>query len=572
MKILGVVGLGHDASAALLADGDVRMAVESEKVTRHKHEVSMCPAEAIRFVLRATGTSLWEVDYIATNWRAGPLANGLYLKHFWRFLRRGCSPWQWPSLLTLVAGTHGRLGFQLLQEEDVPRIVQVRHHLAHLGSCYTVSPYDEAAVAILDGSGELECTSLYHCQGRRVRKLYSMDLPVDSLGDIYSMCTRHLGYYMFGDEYKVMGLAAYGERNPRLSDFFNRLIRLLPDGRYRIDRRLSGDILRRYYVFPPHVRSIIGPPRGRDEEISPFHRDFAHALQCRLEEAILHVVRHLKQVTGSRFLCLSGGVALNSVANGKVLEQIPFDDIFIQPASYDGGTSLGAAAYLHYHVLKKGRPGPFTSASIGPTYSEESIRNELVRVGCPHRRLENPAATAADLLVEGKVIGWFQGAAEFGPRALGNRSILADPRDASMKDRLNRAVKEREGYRPFAPAILEEQMGRYFEHVRRSPYMLLVGRVRRERQAEIAAVVHVDGTARPQSVDAHTNPPFYRLIQEFCHRTGVPVVLNTSFNVAGEPIVLRPIDAIRCFFGCSLDALVIGPFLVEKPGQPSATG
>jgi carbamoyltransferase len=569
MKILGVAGLGHDPSVGLLADGRIRMAVESEKVTRHKHEISICPTETIRFVLKNTGTSLSDVDYLTTNWRAGPLANWLYLKLTWRYLCRWCSPYNWVPTLLFLAGTHKPIGFQRLQEERLPPIVEVRHHLAHLGSCYTLSPYEEAAVAIIDGCGELECTSLYHCHGRKVRKLYSMDLPVDSLGHLYGMATIHLGYFMFGDEYKVMGLAAHGERNPRLAAFFEELIRLMPEGRYRVDRRLSGNYMYQNYIFPGHVRSIIGPPRRPDEDLTDFHRDFAYALQRRLEEAVVHVIRHLKQATGSRYLCLAGGVALNSVANGKVLEQVPFDEIFVQPASHDGGTSLGSAAYFHYHVLKQDRPGPFTSASLGPSYSDESIRAELLRVACPHRRLEDPAAAAAELLAAGKVIGWFQGAAEFGPRALGNRSILADPRDAAMKDRLNRCVKEREGYRPFAPAILDEEMGRYFEHVRCSPYMLMVGRVRPERQAEIPAVVHVDGTARPQSVDARTNPLFHRLIEEFRRRTGVPVVVNTSFNVAGEPIVLRPVDAIRCFFGCNLDALVIGSFLVEKP-PPSA--
>jgi carbamoyltransferase len=261
---------------------------------------------------------------------------------------------------------------------------------------------------------------------------------------------------------------------------------------------------------------------------------------------------------------MAGGVALNSVANGKIRESVDFDDMFIQPAAHDAGTSLGAAAYYLYHVLGRDRPEPFESPYLGPAYSDEAIERELGRVKSDYRRLANPARTAAELLSRGWVLGWFQGASEFGPRALGNRSILADPRRAEVKDLVNRLVKERESFRPFAPAILEQEMPRYFEHLRHSPYMLLVGRVRPERQAEIPGVVHVDGTARPQSVTPHGNPKFYELIEEFSKLTGVPVVLNTSFNVAGEPIVNTPSDAIRCFHGSGLDALVIGPFLVTK--------
>ena len=552
MNILGVGGLSHDPSVALIVDNEIVMAIESEKVTRYKHEISACPVEAIRFILEYNNIDLKNIDYITTNWKAGFLANKLYLKHLFRFAQRHCYPLSiFPTFLS-IANSHNKAAFSKLQKDYIPPIVQVKHHLAHLGSCYTLSPYEEAAVAIIDGSGELECTSLYHCTGRKIKKLYIM-------------ATIHLGYNKLGDEYKVMGLAPYGRRHQKFEEFFKNLIRLLPNGRYQVDRKLAGNYLVNEYVFPKHTQTIIG--LHKPESVSQFtqeHMDFAYALQSRIEEAIIHVVRHLRKLTTAKYLALAGGVALNSVSNGKIRENIDFEDIFIQPAAHDAGTALGAAAFVQYHQLGLERPHPFTHAYLGPSYDDAQIESELQKVKAPYKRVKNPAKEAANLIVSGKVIGWFQGAAEFGPRALGNRSILADPRDPQMKDKVNKLIKERENYRPFAPAILEDKMSDYFDNLVNTPYMLLVNKVKHDKHQEIPAVVHVDGTARPQSVDYDANPLFYKLIEEFYNVTGVPVVLNTSFNVAGEPIVMKPVDAIRCFYGCGLDALVIGSFIIEK--------
>lgn len=563
MKILGVGGLNHDPSAALIDGTKIAMAIESEKVTRHKHEISVCPEEAIRFVLDATETSMADIDFITTNWEAGPLPNWFYLKQVLRFVKQNCYPWYIVPTFAGIAGSHHRAAFLRLQEDELPKIVPVKHHLSHLGSCYTLSPFEEAAVAIIDGSGEVECTSLYHCRGRKVEKLYSMDLPLDSLGHIYTMATTHLGYRMLGDEYKVMGLAAYGSPHAKFQRFFSELIELVPEGRYRVNGKLAGNYMANGYKFPLHVRSVMAP-RMADDEITQEHMDFAYALQERLEQAVVHVIRHLKKITRAKNLCLAGGVALNSVANGKISELFDFENIFIQPAAHDAGTALGAAAYFQYHILKADRPDPLDSAYLGPRYTDEHIERELIRTKSRYKRVDNPPEVAARYLVDGKVIGWFQGAAEFGPRALGARSILADPRRKDMKDKVNKLIKEREGYRPFAPAILEDEMPRYFRALRDSPYMLMVASVRPEHREEIAAVVHVDGTARPQSVSRKTNPMFYALIDRFRQYAGVPVVLNTSFNVAGEPIVMRPIDAMRCFHGSGLDALVMGSYVLEK--------
>lgn len=563
IHILGVAGFSHDPSAALLVGGRVVTAIESEKVTRHKHEISLFPHECIRFVLRQNGLELRDLDFIATNWDGRPASNLLYLRHVAGFLRRRCGQWNAIPLLALTASTHHRRAYGYWFGEDIPPIMPIPHHLAHLGSCYTVSPYEEAAVAIIDGSGEYACTSLYHCKERHVRKLYSMNLPVDSLGHLYLLATVHLGYRM-GDEYKVMGLAAYGTHDDEIEAFFSKALQLLPGGRYRIDARCVGPYLNTGFRFPASAYGALGPPRLAGEEVTAKHMSIARAVQNRVGDAVIHVLRELHARTGCRKLCMAGGVALNCVANARVLAETDFDGVFIQPAAHDGGTSLGAAAYLAYHLLGHTRPEPMVSAYLGPGYECESIEQTLRRCGLPYIRIDEPEELAAELLAQGLVLGWFQGRAEFGPRALGNRSILADPRDAGMKNKVNRVIKEREDYRPFAPAILKEAMPRYFVGLTESPYMLIAGTVRPERRHEIPAVVHVDGTARVQSVDAGTNPRFHRLLQAFSRRTGIPVLLNTSFNVAGEPIVLSPTDAIRTYAASGLDGLVMGNCVLLK--------
>jgi carbamoyltransferase len=527
------------------------------------------PHEAIRFILREAGLEFGDLDFIATNWDARARSNLFYARQAAGFLYRNSYSWNAIPLLILTAASHHRRSFTYHFGDRVPPVRPVRHHLAHLGSCYTVSGFDSAAVAIIDGSGEWECTSLYHCRGRDVKKLYSMDLPLDSLGHLYLCATKHLGYTM-GDEYKVMGMSAYGEPNAAYERFFEECVVLQPEGRYRINSALVGNYFDRGFRFPQHIQTRIGKPRSSAEPLEQHHMDFARALQSRLEDAVLHVTRHLRKITGERRLCMAGGVALNCLANSRVREESGFDELFIQPAAHDGGAALGAAAYLQYHVLHGPRPEPMRSAYLGPSYDTTAISALLERCGCPGARPRDVADAAARLLADGSVLGWFQGRAEFGPRALGNRSILADPRRAEMKDRVNQAVKEREGYRPFAPAILAEAVSEYFSGITESPYMLLTGNVRPERRAEIAAVTHADGTARLQTVTRAANPLFHRLIERFAELTGTPVLLNTSFNVAGEPIVLTPADALRCYSASGLDALAIGEFLLEKRGAYEA--
>lgn len=566
MNILGYAALNHDPAVAVLAGPKVLCAIESEKVTRHKHEINLFPEEAMRFALQTAGLRLDDVDAIALNYDAGVWSNRLYLPHLGQLIRARNFDVDILTNMAVLGASHQRRVFKRLREYRIPRIVPVRHHLAHLASTYLFSPFDECAAAIIDASGELACTSLYHCAGRQYRELYAMRLPNDSLGSVYMLATVHLGYRMIGDEYKVMGLAAFGQPHDRFRQFFLDLVRLEPEGRYRVNGRLAGRVFSNGWKFPRHVAEALGAQRQPDGDFTQEHKDFAFELQRRLEEAIVHVTRHLRAITRSRRLCLAGGVALNSVANGKVLEESGFDELFIQPAASDAGTALGAAAFYHFFGQGGERPAPLRHAYLGPSYSNEYVAHELARCKQTFDTIDDPAGVAAELIAQGRVIGWFQGATEFGPRALGSRSILADPRRAGMRQVVNRLVKERESYRPFAPSILEDAAPEFLERITQSPFMLLVGKVRPDKRDVIPAVVHVDGTARPHTVSRSANPLFHALISRFRDLTGVPVVLNTSFNVAGEPIVNSPLDALRCFHASGLDALVIGNCIVRKDG------
>jgi carbamoyltransferase len=568
MKILGYSGFNHDSAVALLDAGKPAFAIESEKVTRHKHEITPFPENAFRHLLRHAGLSPSDIDYLAVNYEPGFWANKGYLPHLYACLKQRNFDWAIIANSVVLAGSHNPIILKYSMGHDLPPILSVRHHLAHLASTFLYSPFEEAAVAIIDASGEIDATSTYLCRGRDIRKLGAMTLPTDSLGAVYMMCTRHLGYRLLGDEYKVMGLASCGESYGPFREFFESLIELLPDGAYRVNPRLAGRIALNGCQFPREVAERLGARREAGSDgFEPIHKSFAFELQRRLEEAILHVTRHLRTRTGVKNLCMAGGVALNSVANGKVLEDSGFDAVFIPPVPHDAGTSLGAATYLHYYRLSQERPAPLRHAYLGPSFDDAQIRRELDRCRQRYVTLADPAATAADLLSEGRVIAWFQGATEYGPRALGNRSILADPRPADMQHRVNALIKERESYRPFAPSVLQDFTAGYFPSLECSPYMLFVVEASEKARKEIPAVVHVNGTARPHTVTKETNPRFFALIDAFRERTGVPAVLNTSFNVAGEPIVNTPVDAIRCFNGSGLEAMIMGCYLLTKPGN-----
>jgi carbamoyltransferase len=431
----------------------------------------------------------------------------------------------------------------------------VHHHLAHAISAYAYSGFEDTAVLVIDGRGAWEATSLWHARDGRLEHLWTIPWP-NSLGLFYAQFTDFLGFTPYSDEWKVMGLAPYGEPGINLREF------LVPDDNpYRVASRL---LLGHHSAPLAAIESRLGPRRLPESEIAAAHKNLAFAVQDACETAMLTLARVAVAQTGTRSLCLAGGVALNSKANGKILATGTVDRIFVQPAASDDGACLGSVLAPQ---LDSGGGLPIRKmrhAFLGPESSDKEIEAALLTYKIRHTRVSDPAATAAELLATGKIVGWFQGRMEFGPRALGGRSILADPRDPEMTAKVNNAVKFREWWRPFAPSLLAECAADYIESATDSPFMILTAQVRPDKRSVIPAVTHADGSARPQTVEREVNPLYWRLISEFGRRTGVPVVMNTSFNLRGEPIVNSPADAVRTFFSSGMDALFMGNFLVEK--------
>ncbi len=436
--------------------------------------------------------------------------------------------------------------------------VAVPHHLAHAASAFHASGFSEAVILTLDGAGEVESSLLAVGREGSIEPLRRWYLPT-SLGTLYLIITVFLGFRSLDDEYKVMGLSAYGDAS-RYRAVFEEIVRLEDDGMY-------STALLAHPEFGDWLVAELGEPRTRTETIEARHADIAAALQEAIERAALHALRHARNTTAIDSLCLAGGVALNCAMNGVVARSGLFRRIFVQPASSDEGCSIGSALYASGDRLRLSKAA-WPHAYLGPAFSDAEIERALepLRDTVAWSVPEDPAVSAARELELGKVHGWFQGRMEFGPRALGNRSILADPRDPAMKDRINRKVKRREPFRPFAPAVLEEEAEVYFDMtgLKSSPYMLFTVPVLKGASNELPAVTHVDGTARVQTVSREANPLFWRLISAFKDLTGLPVVLNTSFNVRNEPIVCTPEDAVRCFVSTDIDSMTIGPFLVEK--------
>jgi carbamoyltransferase len=443
------------------------------------------------------------------------------------------------------------------------KTVNIGHHLAHAASAYFCSGYDSAAVLTLDRGGDFLSTTIGRGKGNKLYIEREVRNP-DSLGEIYTAVTWYLGFLPNCDEGKVMGLAPYGR--DRLAAEFKDLVQLTPDGLFKVNLEwfryhLEGGFLSKRFI------ERWGPPREPKSELTGHHEDIAFAVQDVTEEAGLHLTRALHAATGERKLALAGGVALNSVMNARLLNETPFEEIFIQASAGDAGNALGAGLYVWHHMMDKPRAWAMTHPFLGPDPTEADCRRAIEASGLSWREVRDPAAEAARMLVDGKIVGWFSGRAEVGPRALGARSILADPRRAEMKDIVNARVKHREGFRPFAPAVLDEDGPEYFEGYATNPFMLLVLPIKPEKRGLIPAVTHVDGSGRLQSVTRAGFGQFYRLIEEFKALTGVPVVLNTSFNVMGEPIVNKPEEAIDDFVETDMDALFVGPFLTEKPGS-----
>lgn len=557
MNILGISYYEHDSSACLVRDGQLLFAVAEERLSRVKHD-SRFPERAIKACLDYVRLQPDELDYICFGWSPP-------WKSYWHDLKnflRGSHP---PSSTYLINSTRkflrmwrqrgGMARFESLFGPTKARVLFVDHHLSHAISAFAFSGFKEATVVVIDGRGAWEATSCWYGRDGRLEHVFTIPWP-NSIGLFYAEFTHYLGFKKFSDEWKVMELAPYGEPGVDLSAFINSDEKL-----YRVaSRRLLG----RDADDVSGIEAILGPKRVPESEINGHHRDVAFAIQEACERAMLNVVRTAVEKTGCRNLCLAGGVALNSKANGLILRSGLVDEIFIQPAAADDGTALGAALAPYLETEGKLPQMKMRHVYLGPAYTDDELERTLRTYKLRYTRLDAPAVTAAELLAEGQILGWFQGRMEFGPRALGSRSILADPRDPQMKDKVNNAVKFREGWRPFAPSLLAEFAGEYLEHACESPFMILTFQVKPEKQSLIPAVTHVDGSSRPQTVEQEVNPLYYRLLSEFKERTGVPVIMNTSFNLRGEPIVCSPFDAIRTFYSSGMDALIMGDFLVQK--------
>ncbi|MEY2502640.1 MAG: carbamoyltransferase [Verrucomicrobiota bacterium] len=594
MNILGISAFYHDSAACLVRDGEIVAAAQEERFSRIKHDAGF-PRHAIDYCLGEAGLGgAAELDLVA-----------FYEKPFLKFERLlstylACAPRGLPSFLRalpvwvkdkiwLKANLHGQLRY------DGP-IIFPEHHESHAASAFFPSPFDRAAILTVDGVGEWTTTSVGRAEGNKLELLAEMRFP-HSLGLLYSAFTYYLGFRVNSGEYKVMGLAPYGE--PKFRDLIlSELVDLNADGSFRLNLRYFDFMTGLTMTNTAFDRLFGAVPRKPEAELAQLHLDIARSLQAVTEEVMLRMARHAFELTGEPHLCLAGGVALNCVANGRILREGPFEKIWIQPAAGDAGGALGAALLGWHRYHDKPRAAKHQTDSqrgsfLGPNYDAAAF---LDREAVPHTVLSDNdvAPRVAQILEAGQIVGWFQGRMEFGPRALGNRSILADPRRSDMQGKLNLKIKFRESFRPFAPAVMEERANDCFDLTEPSPYMLLVAPVQEtlrvngeselasailarlnQRRSALPAVTHVDYSARVQTVSAATNPRFYNLLEAFERRTGCPVLVNTSFNVRGEPPVCTPEDAYRCFLRTDMDYLVLGDFLIEKTaiaGEASRSG
>jgi len=574
LYILGINAYHGDAAACIVKDGQLIAAAEEERFNRKKHCAGF-PALAIRYCLEAAGISLDQVDHIGIS--RDPSAH-LHKKILFSLTKLA-------NLSGLIAGRLANAAKIRDLRQELERVLgvatsgkvqfhNVEHHKAHMASCFFVSPFERAAILSIDGFGDFISTMWGMGQGNRIDVLGQVEYP-HSAGAVYTATSQYLGFTKYGDEGKVMGLAPYGQ--PRYLDEFRDIIRTDNGGGFKLNLDYflhhsegvdmtwdegSPTIGR---MFSDRFIDSFGPVRSASEPLSTKQEDIAASLQARLEEVGFHILNQLYEKTKVEQLCLAGGVALNSVMNGKIPLHTPFKEIFIQPAAGDSGTAVGVCYYIHNMILHQPRSFVMEHAYTGPEFGEGQIEQVLNQSSLAYRKLTNLELTemAAQAIADGKVVGWFQGRMEFGPRALGNRSIVVDPRRSEMKDILNARIKKREPFRPFAPSILEERVGEYFEQTHPSPTMLMVYQVKKDKQSVIPAVTHVDGSGRLQTVSRETNPRYYQLISDFEKLTNVPVVLNTSFN-EDEPIVCTPEEAVNCFQRTRMDVLFLGNYMVQR--------
>jgi carbamoyltransferase len=574
MLILGLNMFHADASAALIQDGEVVFAIAEERLNRIKHFAGF-PALSVQACLDAAGAKIGDIDHVTVGQDSDAnlarkvqyaLANPAKILNFIKLRRRKETMRDVRSLLATA--------FEVSPQSMRFREHHLEHHIAHIASAYYCSPWDEAAGFSYDGSGDFVSTMMARCARNDIEVLERVFLP-HSLGSFYTMICEFIGYNRYGDEGKVMGLAPYGKdtyceqvrkivrtQNGGFEldlDYFmplgsNQGMEVLPDGTVRLARHFSDRMVQ-----------LFGAPRKPHSEITQRDMDLAYAMQHCFEEISIHLFNQLHQRVPTENLAMAGGCALNSVVNGKIFDRTPFRHTWIQPAAGDEGLAIGAALHTYHSVLKQSRRCEMKNSYLGPEFSDSRIEAELKTANLHYRKLERQPLLdgVAEQIAVGNVTGWFQGRMEWGPRALGNRSIVAHPGLPNMKDILNARIKQREWFRPFAPSILVERQNEYFEHDHPSPFMLHVYKIRPEKREQLCAVNHVDDTGRLQSVSREENPLYYDLIQAFERKTGIPVILNTSFN-ENEPIVCQPSEAIDCFKRTRMDALAIGSFLVLK--------
>jgi carbamoyltransferase len=578
MIILGINAYHGDASAAIVVDGRLVAAVEEERFNRIKHWAGF-PVESIRYCLQTAGVELSELDHVAVS--RNPSAH-LHKKILYS-VRNNPSLDLIRNRLANASKIHD-LRSLLSQSFDVDpakiaaKFHNVEHHRAHLASSFFASSFDQAALLSVDGFGDFVSCMWGSGRGSQMDIAGWVEFP-HSIGILYTAITQFLGFPKYGDEYKVMGLASYGEPEYELN--MRSLLRATNGMDFELDLRYfqhhSQGVQMTWdagypelsNVYSTALSTMFGKPRSPQDLVERHHQNIAASLQRHLEETLFHMLNTLAESTRSENLCMAGGVALNCVANGKITDRTPFRRIYIQPAANDSGTSIGAALYVHHALLKNQRQFQMDHAYWGPEYPERDLEREIESAGLPYRKMEPGQLVqwTAGALTSGKVLGWYQGRMEFGPRALGNRSILVDPRRPDMKDVLNSRIKHREPFRPFAPAIKEESTADYFEKSDPSPFMLMTYNVWPQKRSAIPAPTHVDGTGRLQTVSQSQNPLFWQLLDAFERQTGVPVLLNTSFN-ENEPIVNNPREALDCFRRTKMDALVLGPFVMEKDPSP----
>ena len=590
--ILGLSAFYHDSAACLVRDGEIVAAAQEERFTRKKHDAEF-PKHAVAYCLREAGIDITGVDYV-----------GFYDKPLLKFERilesyLGVAPQGLRSFLTAMPVW---LKEKLFTRDQIRRdlggyegpVLFSEHHESHAASAFYPSPFPEAAVLTMDGVGEWATSSYGVGRGSALDLLAELHYP-HSLGMLYSAFTYYTGFKVNSGEYKVMGLAPYGE--PRFVQvIFDKLVQLRPDGSFKLNMEYFGYLRGLTMTSGAFDELFGGPPRAPESELTQREMDLAASIQIVTEEIMLSMARHVHRETGMENLCLAGGVALNCVGNGRLLREGPFKRLWIQPASGDAGGALGVALTIHHKVLGNSRQhrsegDSMRGSYLGPAYSDDEIESFLRSAGAVYQRLPQDELLdrTARILADEKVVGWLQGRMEFGPRSLGARSILGDPRSRKMQSVMNVKIKFRESFRPFAPSILRERLGEWFDLNADSPYMLLVAPVRAERRiamtaeeqrlfgiaklnvprSDIPAVTHVDYSARIQTVHRETNPLYHGLIERFHALTGCPVLVNTSFNVRGEPIVCTPQDAYLCFMRTEMDHLVLGSFLLDKTAQPA---